>query len=73
MIVKITHSKSANKIYITSKPSHRGQDKQHAINFEEEPNIELIKKMQGKETAFFHAHLKEDSLVIDDMIEDQRW
>lgn len=73
MIVKVLYSKTANRIYITSKPSHNGRDKQHAIDYEEEPTAGMLKVMQGKEMAYFHAHLKEDSLVVDDKIDDQQW
>jgi hypothetical protein len=73
MILKVQYSKSANRIYITSKPSHSGRDKQHAVNHEMEPSKELLNKLQGKENAYFHAHMKEDTLVLDDQIEDQRW
>jgi len=73
MIIKVQYSRAANKIYITSKPSHSGRDRQHSVYFEDTPTKELLVKMQGKDTAFFHAHKNQDSLVIDDKIEDQRW
>jgi hypothetical protein len=73
MIIKVLYSKKDKKIYITSKPSHRGQDRQHAVDIEQEPTKDFLLKMQGNEVAFFHAHLKEDLLVIDDRIDDQQW
>jgi hypothetical protein len=73
MIIKVLYSKTANRIYITSKPSHNGRDRQHTVNYEEEPTTEMLNILQGKEVAYFHAHLKEDSLVIDDKIDDQHW
>jgi hypothetical protein len=73
MIVKVLYSKSANRIYFTSKPSHNGRDREHSVDFESEPTHELFMKLQGKDFAFFHAHMKEDTLVLDDKIDDQHW
>jgi hypothetical protein len=73
MIIKVLYSKTVNKIYFSSKPSHSGRDKQYAISYEEKPTIEMLKKMQGKDKAYFHAHMKDDSLVLGDKIDDQQW
>lgn len=73
MIVKVQYSKSANKIYITSKPSHNGRDKQYTVNYKEDASVEMLKKLQGKDVGYFHAHMKEDSLVLGDKIADQGW
>ena len=73
MIIKVIYSKKDNKIYIKSKPSHSGRDRQHGIEYEDRPSNEMLNKLQGKNIAYFHAHMKEDSLVIDDIIDDQRW
>jgi len=73
MIIKVIYSKKDNKIYIKSKPSHSGRDRQYIIDYEDEPSKEMLQKLQGKNTAFFHAHMKENALVIDDIINDQNW
>jgi hypothetical protein len=73
MIIKILFSKIDHKIYFKSKPSHNGRDRQYNIEFEQEPTKELLDKMMGKNIAYFHAHMKEDLLVLDDKIENQQW
>ena len=73
MIIKVIYSKTDNRIYFKSKPSHNGRDRQYNIDYEQEPAKIILEKMQGKNIAFFHAHMKEDSLVLDDKIDDQQW
>lgn len=73
MIVKVRYSQSDNKIFITSKPAHSGRDRQHAVSIDFEPSEAILRKLAGKPVAYFHAHLKEDSLVLDDRIDDQQW
>jgi hypothetical protein len=73
MIIKVIFSKIDNKIYFKSKPSHSGRDKQHHVDFEQEPTKEILEKLAGKNVAYFHAHLSQDLLVLDDRIDDQQW
>lgn len=61
------------KVVIRTKPSHSGRDKQHAILVELDTSRENMVKMQGKMKKYFHAHMNQDTLVLDDEIEDQRW
>jgi hypothetical protein len=73
MIIKVQYNKIENKIYFKSKPSHNGRDRQYIIDHKEAPSGEMLNKLQGKRVGYFHAHMKEDSLVVDDKIDDQMW
>jgi hypothetical protein len=72
MIVKVVLLDSGN-LTIRTKPSHRGKDREHAVDIVIKPIASVLVKLNGKKIAYFHAHLKEDTLVLDDIIADQRW
>lgn len=74
MIVKVTLLRAQDGKFtmeINSKPRH--QRGEHEVSFSGPAGEHLLKKLAGKSHAYFHAHLHEDNLVLDDEVTGQTW
>ena len=73
MIIRITSYTEGKKslIEIRSKPRH--QRGEHEVEYDGVADLKLLEKLKGRQKVYFHAHLKEDQLVVDDEVEGQNW